>query len=60
MTVPDGRIREVALHEISVVQSPAYAEALIGGLRSVTTQVVTGPSIDDYERQLWLLKEHRR
>src|SRR4051794_19478665 len=52
--------REVALNEISVVQEPAYAEALIGGLRSVGAVAPTGPSLDFYDRELWLAKEYTR
>ena len=51
--------REVALHEISVVQQPAYAEALIGGLRCLDVPT-RGPSLEDYERQLWLLRQEHR
>ncbi len=48
---------EVALHEISLVTTPAYKEALVAGLRSA---VPSGPSLDFYDRELWLAQEHTR
>jgi HK97 family phage prohead protease len=48
---------EVALHEVSLVTTPAYKEALVAGLRSAAP---APPSLDDYQRQLWLLQQETR
>jgi phage prohead protease, HK97 family len=50
---------ESRLHEVSLCEEGAYAGALVTGVRSLDVPTL-GPSLDFYDRELWLAQEHTR
>jgi len=50
---------ESKLHEVSLCEQGAYADAVVAGVRS-ELPAPAGPTLDFFSRELWLAQEHTR